>query len=182
MAHHGRRKAFHNIPAVLLSQRHHHVKALSTTGLQPPLQAEPVQEDAHQLRSLLNCWPGHTFPGIQVQDQSVGLLDSVLHRVPRVKFDHVHLRGRHDCGWRRHFEQGGVARMKPLWQGGNPRDRGVKVLLEEELSLNADRRTHEGDRPGLQVRHEQGRHQAVVACEVQLRQACRGVDDAIRIG
>ncbi|MNL01823.1 hypothetical protein D3C87_1223080 [compost metagenome] len=56
------------------------------------------------------------------------------------------------------------------------------MLLKEELPLNAARRTHEGDRPGFQVRHEKGRHQAVVACDVQLRQAGRRVDDAIRVG
>src|SRR5690606_18555833 len=88
---HGLGKAFHRVPDVAANNRHCHVQALATAGLQESGQFELLKEVAQKDGSLLHGLPFHTVTRVQVKGNSVRSVDTAAYRIPGVKLYGVQL-------------------------------------------------------------------------------------------
>ena len=99
-----------------------------------------------------------------------------------MELDHVHLCGRQHCLGSRHLHQrrmvGVQRRVEQPHAGHFP----FQVLLEKQLAADAVRRPDHRGRPGLQVRQQQRRDQAVEPHQIELGRPGRCVDHALGMG
>ena len=146
--HDGFGEAFHGFVVELGRDGHDNVQPFASTGLEPGLQFQLLQERMHQHRSLLDMSPRCSIARVEVQNEPIGCIDLLLGGVPGMELDDVHLCGPCQCLGAANLEQRIVTRPKGGVHVRHTGDgRALAVLLEEQLTVNTCRTADERTRP-----------------------------------
>ena len=94
------------------AQRNDDVQAFAAARFQKRLQLQLIEKCLRQHRAFDNLLPLHALARVEVEQNAVGVFDRPDRRVPRVKFDHVQLRGLHQCRGAGDFEHRRMTRQE----------------------------------------------------------------------
>ncbi|MCY1439623.1 hypothetical protein D9M71_558660 [compost metagenome] len=155
--------------------------ALAATGLEKRLQAQLVEQRQGQLGGFEHGFPRQRRVRVEVEDETVGLVEVLGRGIPGVQFEGVHLHRAEQGGSlvNDHQRLAGFG-LVVAFQARDVQLRGV--LLEKQLTGQAIRRTHQGHGPALEVRQDPRRNQGVILGHLALADAAAGVDDSFGVG
>jgi hypothetical protein len=122
-------------------------------------------------------------PGVQVEDDAVGLLERATARIHGVELDHIPLCGRQQARLGGHLQQRRMCGVQRRVELANPRHLFIwGMFLEELLRIDATGRTQQRHGAALAVRQHQRTHLGVVAHQFQFGRARAGVDHPVSMG
>src|SRR2546425_4522910 len=169
-------------PVRMWYERHDDVQARAAGGLDKALEPQCAQRVADDARAADDASPRHLLARIEVEHESVGMLDVVDDAVPGVDFEDAHLHETDDSG-----NIGGdeifpelllLLNAYSLERRGRPH---LGVLHVEALRAQPFGAANERQRPALHVGHDPVADALVIAREVELREAELRVDHAVRV-
>ena len=162
--------------------RHDDVETDAARRLHEALEAERGEHVAHGTRRRNHRGPAHVGSGVEVEDETVRVLDVIDGRVPGMDLEHVHLHQREDPGEVVGDEV--LAELRLLLDAHatkSGRCPDARVLHEEARLADAARATDEGERSAGDVRHDPLRDAFVVGGDVALGEAEVGIENALRV-